>query len=95
MIWDIEAGRLMRDWPQELAHLTYKDHYPYVIQTTAFEFLPDTPRIAFGSGNAVEIRDPILDSDPVRFQLGDHMYPTELSVREDGQFLCPHVLGQA
>jgi len=87
LVWDSHTGKLLSDWLQSQASLIFQDQQPYSIPTTAFAFVPGSSLLALGSGTTIEIRDPKNTEPPIVFSLGDNMYATEISIRDDGQFL--------
>ncbi len=88
LVWNYETGELLQEWILEEAHMVEPHHAPYIIPVDGFAFIPGTSKIAYATGNKVEIRDALNNNEPViELSLGKDMYASELSVRDDGRFL--------
>jgi WD40 repeat protein len=87
LVWDTQTGILLQDWTQEYAELIDPRQGPYYIPVSTFAFLPDSTRLAYASGRTVEIRDVRQGGEPVIFTLGSLIYASEISIREDSEFL--------
>ena len=88
LVWDFLTGNLLQEWNLELAHMEEPHHSPYVLPVDAFTFIPNTTKIAYATGNLIEIRD-VLDNNetPIKLSLGPDMYADNITVRDDGKFL--------
>ena len=87
LVWDVASGNLLQDWIQEFATMIDPDQDPYYIPVNAMAFLPNSTNLAYANGNKVEVKDARYGGDATVFSLGNEMYASELSIRDDAEFL--------
>lgn len=87
LVWDVATGALLQDVAHDHAHLVDPRQEPYVLPLGSMVFLPGRSRLAYGSGNRIEIRDLPGLEQPVNLDLGPDMIASDLSVSADGQWL--------
>lgn len=88
LVWDTQSGVLLHDWEQKDARNTSETEcISSRSPVPGFVFLPNDTRIAFSSGNTIEIRDARLEREPVVLELGDDMLGSDISVSENGEQL--------
>jgi len=89
MIWDMETGSLIQEWPQEYAKMPgpLGIGSDYSIPVHAFAFIPNTTNMIFATGNALETRD-LFQSDKFdSIKLGSKMYATQISLSSDSRLV--------
>lgn len=89
MIWDMETGGLIQEWPQEYAKMPGPRGIDsdYSIPVHAFAFVPNTTNVIFATGNALETRD-LFQSDKFdSLKLGPKMYATQISLSSDSRLV--------
>ena len=92
LVWDISTGELQQDWTQEYAVMAAYDGFQhesrvYNIPVDAMAFFPASTKLAYASGNRIEIRDVLEGGESTGWSLGDTMYASEISIRGEGEFL--------
>lgn len=92
LVWDIITGELKQDWDQTYATMyTYNRYSPdptiYNIPVDAMAFYPSSTKLVYANGNRIEIKDASSGEEITSWSLGKKMYASEMSIREDGEFL--------
>lgn len=92
LVWDVSTGELLQDWIQEQATMSAYDGFQsepviYNIPVNAMAFFPASTKLAYANGNRVEIKDVQKGGESTGWSLGDTMYASNLSIRDDGEFL--------
>lgn len=87
MVWETATGDLIQEWIQEYAQMpaSSTSGEDYSIGVSAMAFLPKSTKIAYANGNTIEIRDVLLDDEPVAIDLGSDMFASILSISADGK----------
>ena len=92
LVWDVLTGELLQDWVQKHATMSTYDGFQtqpivYSILTDAMVFFPSSTKLAYANGNRIEIKDASTGEEISSWSLGDKMYASEISIRDDGEFL--------
>ena len=92
LIWDTTTGELIQDIVQHEAIMSANHGYDpeptiYQIPVNAMAFFPTENRLAFANGNNIEIIDLSGETESVRWTLGEEMYASALSIRDDGEMM--------
>ncbi|MBN2677701.1 MAG: WD40 repeat domain-containing protein [Anaerolineaceae bacterium] len=87
LIWDTQSGELLQDWLQDYAIMVDPRQGEYHRRVNAFAFLPDSTKLAYANRNTIEIRDALTNTLHSSIDLGKEMYATDISIREDGEFI--------
>lgn len=92
LMWDVTTGELKQDWEQKYAIMSAYDGFVpepriYNIPVNAMTFFPSSTKLAYANGNRIEIKDAYSGEDVTGWSLGDKMYASEISIREDEAFL--------
>lgn len=91
LIWDVYTGELKQDWEQENAIMSayneLSDLIIYNIPVDAMTFFPSSTKLAYASGNRIEVKDAISGEKITSWSLGDKMYASDMTTTGDGEFL--------
>lgn len=92
LVWDVATGELKQDWEQRYAVMSAHDGYSselriYNIPVNAMVFFPSSMNLVYANGNRIEVKNAYSGEDVSSWSLGEKMYATDISIREDGTFL--------
>jgi WD40 repeat protein len=92
LVWDVATGELQQEWVQEYAVMSAYDGFGgeprvYTIPVDAMAFFPASTKLAYANGNRIEIKDVQKGGESTGWSLGDTMYASDLSIRDDSKFL--------
>ena len=92
LVWDVVTGELKQNWEQRYATMSAYDGYTsdpriYNISVDAMVFFPSSTKLAYANGNRIEIKDARTEEEFTSWSLGDTMYASQISIRDDSQFL--------
>ena len=87
LLYDLAAGQVAKDWALESAAMSDDIYGEFSIPVSAMAFIPSTPKLAYANGNTVVIQNVLTDTEPEIIELDDNMYASQLSVRDDGEYL--------
>lgn len=92
LVWNVSTGELQQDWVQDYAVMSAYDGFGpeprvYNIPVDAMTFFPASTKLAYATGNRIEIRDVLQGGESIGWSLGDAMYASEISIRGDSEFL--------
>ncbi len=92
LVWVVATGELKQNWEQKYATMSAYDGYTsdpriYNIPVDAMAFFPSSTKLAYANGNRIEIKDARTGEEFTGWSLGDTMYASEISIRDDSEFL--------
>lgn len=88
LVWEMSTGTLIHDWEQDYAFMVDSRQGEFSIPVDAMVFLPNSTKLAYGTGNSIAIRDvKELNAEPEYLDLGSEMYATDITVRDDSEYL--------
>lgn len=89
IVWDVASGEIVREMALEYAEMMdpVDNTLNYSIPVAGMEFIPDSHKIVYASGNTLEISDLDSNDQPVVIGLGNQMFGTQISFTTDGRFI--------
>ncbi len=86
-VWDTQTGTLLQDWAQEYGEMTNPIVGTRLVAADSLAFIPNSTRLAYANKNEVIIQDILGLQETIIFNLGQKFYASQISAREDGEFL--------
>jgi WD40 repeat protein len=89
IVWDVASGEIVREMALEYAEMMdpVDNTLNYSIPVAGMEFIPDSHKIVYASGNTLEISDLDSNDQAIVIDLGNQMFGTQISFPTDGRFI--------